>query len=167
MIALFGVPEADFHACVLTEAEKFCHQRLTQAHPDRQFISMLNNYRGNGGLARADEVLQLGGYGAGLDVATLARWIVERDVISFEWREQTWLPLFQFDRPSMSIRRELKAVLNELQGVYDPWELAEWFARLNSSLEGCSPADVIHSERAGHLSAVLQTARIDRFAAQG
>lgn len=168
MIALCGASgQGDFYNCVLTDTDEFCHHLFTETHPDQQFISMLNNYRRNGGLARADEVVRLGKHGAGLDVAKLARWIVERDVISFEWREETWLPLFQFDRPTMNIRHELKPVLNELQGVYSPCELAEWFARLNSSLHGWSPADVLSTDQAGNLFAVLQTARIDRFAAQG
>ncbi len=51
--------------------------------------------------------------------SVLARWIALRQVVSFEWQAQTWLPLFQFDRRDMSIHPEL----------------AHWFARPNSSLE--------------------------------
>jgi hypothetical protein len=32
-------------------------------------------------------------------ISLVARWIISRTVISFGWRSQTLLPLFQFDEP--------------------------------------------------------------------
>lgn len=103
----------------------------------------------------------------GPGVARLARWIVERQVVSFEWQSDTWLPLFQFNRPDLSIRAGLVRILAELNDVYDPWEMAHWFARPNSSLDHASPADVLRVDSDASLAAVVQTARTDRFAAMG
>ena len=124
---------------------------------------MLGSFRGCGGIARADEALAWldGEVEQGLSV--LARWIALRQVVSFEWQAQTWLPLFQFDRRDMSIHPELAPIVTELRGVFDAWELANWFARPNSSLEELTPAEAFRSDPAS----ALQAARTDRFAIEG
>ena len=95
--------------------------------------------------------------------ATLARWIVEHSVISFEWQSQTWLPWFQFADPARVPEPSLTAVLAELTAVYDGWELAHWFVRPNSALAERWPVQALASNPAG----VLQAARADRFVVQG
>lgn len=68
--------------------------------PDHQFIAMLNAYRDSGGLARECEVLaRLKSHG-GRQAAALAHRHIGRDLISFEWQSQTWLPWFQFTQVS-------------------------------------------------------------------
>ena len=130
---------------------------------DDQFISMRVFYRGSGGLAQAPELLALFKRHAGPNVATLARWIVERQVIGFEWQRQTWFPLFQFSRQDLAPDPRLRPVFAELTGVYDAWELANWFARPNPWLTDRVPVDTLDSDRA----AVLYAARADRFVAHG
>lgn len=128
-----------------------------------QFGELLGSYRESGGLACADNVLALleGEVEQGLSM--LARWIALRQVISFEWQGQTWLPLFQFDRRDMSIHPELAPIVAELCGVYDAWELAHWFARPNTTLDGLTPAEAFEDDAAS----VLQAARTDRFVIEG
>jgi hypothetical protein len=59
-------------------------QRLTQENQiDRRFMEMLDSYRVTSGLARAQEVFTMYEVQNGGDVATLARWIVKRNVVSF------------------------------------------------------------------------------------
>lgn len=53
---------------------------------------MFNSYRGSGGLAREQEVVALFKRRCGPDLATFASWIIETEVICFEWQSQTWLP---------------------------------------------------------------------------
>jgi len=54
-------------------------------------------------------------------------------------------------------------ILAELRDVFDQIELAEWFVRPNSLLEGEIPLGVL----AFRPDSVLQAARIDRFVAIG
>ena len=124
---------------------------------------MLASFRGCGGLARSDEALAWLDGEVEQGLSTLARWIALRQVVSFEWQAQTWLPLFQFDRRDMTIHPELALIMAELRGVFDAWELAHWFARPNSTLEGLTPAEALRDDPA----AVLQAARTDRFAIEG
>lgn len=134
------------------------HQCAQECRADHQFVAMLNSYRGSGGLAREQEVVALFKRRYGPDLATLASWIVEREVICFEWQSQIWLPWFQFNRFDMTPQPELGQVLAELTCVYDPWELANWFAQPNPWLADRTPVDTLASD----LSAVLHAARVSR-----
>ena len=129
----------------------------------QQFAQMLESYRNHGGLARVQEVLALFQRSGGPDVATFARWIVQRDVICFEWQDQTWFPWFQLNRLDMAPHPRLGLVFAELAPVYDHWELAYWFAQPNPWLVDCTPVQTLASD----LSAVLYAARADRFIANG
>lgn len=139
------------------------HQPCAPACADEDFVALLQAYRCSGGLARGDEVAALLERRNKLCIAVLARWIVERSVISFEWQAQTWLPWFQFARPDPVPEPALAAVLAELAAVFDGWELACWFVRPNSALAGRTPVQA----RATDPAAVLQAARADRFAVKG
>lgn len=130
---------------------------------DRQFVAMLDSYRGHGGLARVQELLALSRRVGGPDLTTLARWIVKRDVICFEWQAQSWFPWFQLNRSDLAPDPQLRAVFAELTPVYDQWELAHWFSRPNPWLENHSPVEMLACD----LSAVLVAARADRFIANG
>lgn len=136
---------------------------MLEIRGDNEFIAMLNAFRDSGGLSRAEDVVRRFSDESGADMATLRGWIERRQVIGFDWEMQTWLPLFQFDRFSMTPRPELGLVFAELKAVYDPWDLAHWFARPNSSLGGRRPVDTI----ARDMAAVRHAARADRFVALG
>lgn len=137
--------------------------RAQEHHADHQFVALLDSYRSSGGLARAQEVIALFKCRCGPDAATLASFIVERKVISFEWQSQTWIPLFQFNRFDMTPQPELGQVITELSSIYDTWELANWFARPNPWLSDRIPVDTLVSD----LPAVLNAARAERFIACG
>ncbi len=130
---------------------------------DAQFIDVLAAFRGCGGLARAEEALAWLDGEVEQGLSTLVRWIALREVVSFEWQAQTWLPLFQFDRRDMSIHPQLPPVMAELCGVFDEWDLAHWFAQPNSRLNGLIPAEAFRDDTA----LVLQAARTDRCAIEG
>jgi hypothetical protein len=138
-------------------------QIAPQYRTDDEFFAMLNAYRGSGGLARAQEVFVLFKLCCRSDVATLARWIVKRKVISFDWQSKIWLPLFQFNRSDMTPQPGLSHVLGELGAVFDPWETANWFAKPNAWIADRTPADTLQRD----VSAVLNAARADRFIAAG
>lgn len=145
------------------DAAKCAHQCAQEGHADHQFVVMLDSYRCSGGLARAQEVVALFKRRCGSDLATLASWIVEREVICFEWQSQTWLPWFQFNRADMVPQPELGQVFAELTSVYDSWDLANWFVQPNPWLADRTPVDTLVSD----LSAVLHAARADRLIANG
>ena len=93
----------------------------------------------------------------------LARWIVDREVICFEWQSQSWLPIFQFDRLHLNPNLNLRSIFIELSCVYNQWEMAVWFARPNQWLGNRSPVDTLGFD----LPAVVDAARATRFVAKG
>ncbi|WP_180127664.1 hypothetical protein [Rhodoferax sp. BLA1] len=126
---------------------------------DQQFMTMLKAYRHSGGLLRAPDVAARCRPHSGTDVRTLAHWIAQRQVVSFEWLSRIWLPVFQFQRADMSRQQGLAEVLSELVGVYDNWQLANWFALPNHWLADTTPADRLADAPAE----VLTAARAEQF----
>ena len=126
---------------------------------DRQFMALLGAYRKSGGLARAHEVFTMYRSRHGADVATLARWIVRREVISFDWQSKVWIPLFQFERTTMALQPGLDCVLSVLNPIFDPEEMAAWFAQPSRWLLDQAPAEMLGIDA----SAVLKAACTDRF----
>ena len=132
-------------------------------HTDHQFVAMLNAYRASGGLGRIQEILKMLKRHDESPALTLARWILKRKVVFFEWRSDTWLPWFQFRTENMELQPELALVLATLTPVFDPWEMANWFAMPNAWLLNCPPVDSLQAD----LPVVLRAARADRFVAGG
>jgi hypothetical protein len=142
---------------------------------DAEFRELCQGFQRSGGLVSADQLVGLmhGGGGQSLalpnpqpisqPISMVARWIVRREIVSLSWRSQTLLPLFQFGDGRACLRPGLAAVMTELTDVFDDLELALWFARSNSSLDGAAPADRL----ATHAADVWQAARTDRFIATG
>lgn len=123
--------------------------RTTPLGSDCDFMALLQGYRRSGGLARASDVVDLLDPGTGTGLARLARWVVERRVIHFEWQAQTWLPWFQFGGPDHTPDPALGAVLSVLARAVLPaatqgdWARAVWFARPHERLADRAPLDVI------------------------
>jgi hypothetical protein len=130
---------------------------------DQDFMEMLSTFRNTGGVARGDEVVDMLRAAHSFDVSHLARAIVNREVLSFEWHDELWLPLFQFDLKDMSLREAPRRVAAELACAFDGWALAQWFATPNSWLAGRMPVEVIGDYPAD----VFHAARTDRFVAMG
>lgn len=143
------------------------HHSLHPASPERrtdgQFVVMLEAYRDSGGIAGAPEVLALFRRNYGPDHATLAKWVASRQVLCFEWQAQAWFPWFQFDRRSLLPQPQLRPVLDELTPIYDPWQLASWFARPNPWLSDHTPVAALGLD----LAAVVHAARAEGFIVRG
>jgi hypothetical protein len=116
-----------------------------------------------GGIVTGDCFSQLMRHGLDQPISKLARWIVDRHVVAFEVHGQIWLPMFQFEPSTLQVRPGVLKVIEELRGVFDEWELVEWFGQPNSWLNGQSPASAIGRNE----QAVLEAARADRFVAAG
>lgn len=128
---------------------------------DAQFHGLRNAYGPSGGLARGDDLARLLEDRQQGDFVSLAKVIVGREVFGFKWREQLWIPMFQFELRDLSIKTAHRPVLAELAPVFDNFSLADWFARPNAWLGSQSPVQVLGS----NLAAVLNAARADRFIA--
>jgi len=125
--------------------------------------AMVLVYERTGGLMRSEEVLFLLRRRSSQALSMLARWIVDQRVVSVAWQADRLVPMFQFDLADMSIRPDVAAVLAELSGTFDDWELANWFAEPNAWLQNRTPADALQADP----QAVLDAARADRFVARG
>jgi len=125
--------------------------------------AMVQVYERTGGLMRSEEVLFLLRRRSSQALSLLARWIVDQRVVNFEWQTDRLVPMFQFDLADMSIRPEAAAVLAELAGSFDDWDLASWFAEPNAWLQGRTPVDALQADP----KAVFDAARADRFVARG
>lgn len=96
-------------------------------------------------------------------VSVLARWIVDRRVVSLEAGGQLWLPLFQFDPATAAVREDVAPVIAQLINVFDALELADWFVSQNAWLGDATPLAMLASDAA----AVMQAARADHFLLAG
>ncbi|MGN6828018.1 hypothetical protein [Paucibacter sp. M5-1] len=114
-----------------------------------------------GGLVNTEELLAPLRDRYDQPLSVLARWIVDRRVVSFEARGERWLPLFQFDTDLLVVLCGVEHAIRELHDVFDDGELAEWFATSNGWLQNASPAAMVSIDPA----AVINAARADRYVA--
>jgi len=121
----------------------------------RGFIALLEAFRATGGTAPGDilgrllEEHQVG------DAVSLAKLIYTGQAFGFEWRDNLWIPMFQFDAKDLALKASAQSVRAELPSLWSGWTLASWFAGPNARLDGCRPADVLDAE----FNAVLGAAR--------
>jgi hypothetical protein len=130
--------------------------------PDEcSFLALCEAYGPTGGVAWGedlDRTLRSGGC-----ERSLARLLASRQVLGFEWRGTTWVPMAQFALSSLELKPGFLQVWSELADDLDGWEVATWFARRNTWLSGQRPADLLDAD----LPAVLNAARTDRFVSVG
>lgn len=102
---------------------------------------MLDAYTRTGGVSTGDEIAAAMAGNGDQPVSQLARWIVDREVVSFSWQSVLLLPRFQFRGPAMSRQPSIVTAMRELREVLTDWDAALWFALPNVGLDGDSPAD--------------------------
>jgi hypothetical protein len=134
---------------------------LSGLRSDGQHQFIQQAFRDAGGVASGDQIAYLLRDQLDQPISTVARWIVGRHVVSYEWRCQPMLPLFQFDLPRVAVRAPVAAVIRELRDAYTDCRLAMWFVEPNLWLDGARPVQLI--EASPH--AVLDAARADRLVA--
>ena len=132
-----------------------------ESREHRQFLAMDRALLCHGGLITGDDLTLLLRTRSDQPISIIARWIVARKIMSFTWREQTLIPLFQFNLRDVSLRTSVMNAADELRTVFDDWELVRWFTEPNGWLRDAAPVDLIHYDD----QAVLQAARADRFVA--
>lgn len=134
------------------------------ADDNQNFAFLRDVFRPTGGLARAHELAGMLRHPHPDGLRVLARWIAAREVVYVQCGGDYWLPLFQFDGVGeLAPRACVRRVLAQLGPVFDPWDIALWFARPNPWLGGEVP-----SRKLDDLPMrVEQAARADRFAVSG
>jgi hypothetical protein len=114
--------------------------------------------RASGGIARGEDLAHVMAAHRQGDYVSLARQIVDHEVLCFEWDSSHWVPMFQFDLHDLSIRPDLLPVFRELHDDCDGWALTTWFASANRWLRGRLPVDLLDTD----LAAVLAAAQAGR-----
>jgi hypothetical protein len=130
---------------------------------ERELATMLIAFRPGGGVVSGEALANLLRPHHDQPISVVARWLVGRRILSIDWRGQTLIPLFQFDRHTMKPRSGVFDVIRELADAFDDWEMNLWFATPSSWLAETSPVSMLDS----HPAAVLQAARTDRYVALG
>lgn len=120
-------------------------------------------YAPSGGLLAADAVALCLDRRHGQGISRVARWIVERSVLSIDGDGGIWLPAFQLHPTLWTPRAELAPVLATLPPPTENWCWTDWFAEANDVLRGRRPADLLVCAP----DDVLQAARLMRFACTG
>jgi hypothetical protein len=125
---------------------------------DREYLLMQQAFRAAGGVVNGDQLAYLLRQRIEQPISAVARWIIGREVVSYEWCSQTMLPLFQFELPRVVLRSAVADVVHELRNVYTDRALAMWFVKSNSRLDGGTPIAIIETNP----RAVLEAACADR-----
>lgn len=130
---------------------------------ERAFNLMRAAYSPSGGIARSGDLARLVEDLRCDDYTSLVRLVVSRRVFGFEWQQEFWVPMFQFELRDLSLKSRQLPVLDELVGIFDGWSLAAWFAAPNAWIACQRPVNLLDTD----LPAVLAAARADRFVATG
>jgi hypothetical protein len=138
------------------------HEPPLRRLEDRQYVAMEIAFARHGGLSEGDEMARRLRRRSSQPVSLLARWIVERTIVSFDWRGRVLVPNFQLDVQDLMPRQVVLNVASELTPFLDDWNVALWFAEPNAWIEHRLPIDLMASDPNG----VLQAARGDRHLAR-
>ena len=111
-----------------------------------------------GGIKKGDEVASLMRRHFNQPIGLLARWIIERKVLSLRWHGDVLIPMFQFDLASMIVHAQVAMVVSELEPSWEDLRVTSWFMRSNPLLDGFTPFVALESEPL----AVLQAAHATR-----
>ena len=168
--SLSQLPDVPARQSVPNAARTIFTQRANAVVP-LHWLSTAAAFSGTGGLVSGDDLADLirhrcevaGWLPDTQPVSLVARWIVNRAVVSLDSPWGPMFPLFQFDLPTAAVVDAMAPLLDELRPVFDDVELALWFVTPNDWLGGARPVSAMHHS----LPAVLQAARADRFVAGG
>ena len=145
--------------CIASTLPDEALEATWQTLQERRFATLQASFARHGGCAPADHVCCLLRAYWDQPVSRVGRWIAHRDIVSITWQTQIWIPMFQFERPSLDIVPSVSELVKGLRSVYDDWELAEWFLRPHELLAGRSPVVLLACDP----WSVKEAARMDHF----
>jgi hypothetical protein len=133
---------------------------------DVALIRLIDSYGVRGGLASPEGIVSLMRPFWRQPISVLAKWIIGRRVVSFSWRSQMLLPVFQFERPRMTPHQVIADCSLALSEVTDDEGFAAWFVRPSEWLDQRMPVDLLEMdpgsviEAAGKTRVALKAARL-------
>jgi len=143
-----------------TSREASCQDAFRRLE-DRQFLEMGGAFGAQGGWVSGDEMSRRLRRHYDQPISVLANWVTKREIVNIAWQSGILIPVFQFGSQDFRVRPVVRAVLAELEGVFDDWEIAVWFSQLNTWLQQQRPLDLAARDD----DAVIHAARADRFIA--
>ena len=127
------------------------------------FAALAVAYKSSGGIFRAEDLVRLATLGNGQGRAELIDQITSGSVLSFQWRQSYWVPIFQFESGSAVQKNCAREVIRELADTFNDWEKVVWFIQPNAWLGGGQPLVLMEHQ----LPEVVDAARADKFVAVG
>lgn len=127
------------------------------------FAALATAYQPSGGIFRAEDLVRLEALGDGKARAELIGSITSGQILSFQWRQSYWVPIFQFEIGGTLQKDCARQVILELADTFDDWEKVVWFVQPNVWLDGARPLELMERR----LPEVMHAARADRFVAAG
>ena len=82
---------------------------------------MQHAFCATGGIVTGDKFSQLLLLRSDQPISLLARWIVHRRIVHFEWRGEIWLPLFQLDLAEMDVLPGVQRPLQSFAASSTNW----------------------------------------------
>jgi hypothetical protein len=129
----------------------------------RGFIALLEAFRMTGGIAPGDVVGGLLEDHQAGDSVSLAKLIFTGQAFGFDWRENLWIPMFQFNADDLALKVGAQSVRAALPALWSGWLVAAWFAAPNALLEGRRPADMLDSDLETVTRAARSLASVDEI----
>jgi len=148
------------HASIARPAPAYAPRRTNWPPATPENMAMVRCYRGAGGLVTGDRAATLLAPYRDQPISQLARWIIARHIVSFDWEGEKLVPLFQFELAGMSLKPGARQVISELAEAFeDDLEVAAWFTRPSRLLDGVVPLVMLEIDQ----PAVLQAARAEQL----
>ena len=138
------------------------HPQAFRRLEDRQFLDMSRAFGTQGGWVSGDEMSRRMRRCWDQPISVLANWMMKREIVNIVRPSGILIPVFQFNSEDWQIRPVVHAALAELEGVFDDWEIALWFAQPNAWLHEQRPLDL--AARDDFMA--VHAARADRFIAR-
>jgi hypothetical protein len=148
--------------CLPTTA-RLLHAVKMRRRDDVVHAEIIDEYVAHGGVASPDEIITLMRPHWRQPISILARWIFGRKVVSFSWRMQMLLPVFQFAQPRMTPNQAIADCSLEFGELMDDDGFAAWFVRPCMWLDRKMPVDLLPDDP----DAVVDAASKTRFALMG
>ncbi len=130
-------------------------------------LDLIDRYSCLGELASGDAVASLMRPYWRQPISMLARWILERKVISLRWRGELLLPMFQFERPRMTPGRAIACCSREFGDLVDDEGFAAWFVHPCEWLNERMPVDVLSADPDAVVDAAHRTRNAFRMLREG
>lgn len=102
---------------------------LLRRRSDAAHLQLVTLYSGQGGVCPPEELVGRMRPHWQQPVSLLAKWIAGRKLVSFSWRAQLLVPLFQLVRPTMAPSQAIAECSRGLGELVDDEGFAEWFVR--------------------------------------